>query len=668
MNHLRASWAARIAGVAGLGEQYVDIYRGVSLGLDTLFPEDRHVLRVLNLEQPGDWWTKDRDLARSRYTGRDNEVGAVIHGRVRADQIKERRNGPHTEIYAPNDVEVVETSIVRHAKAQTKTAGPGEGVIPERVKYRGPLNIREPRRVVIDPMAQRDLRRLEPHERNAAAKVIKLLEQGKAPLDAKERELAGTYGIKLDADARLLIYPHIDGAWHVYYMGDHDYGEATRRMSAPRAAARTAAARKVWRYIKVSVLLADAMSSKLPRSVLVAIQEGRPPAWFEREHTPGVGIHWTSDHHTARTFEYPEAFVRSKYDGRGPAVIDLPVVLEGTVQDDAIEGDPEVLKGYHMVQFDQRYDLPITESEVPVRRGAKVQVGSMEVWLPSPTSLAEAKSNMERNGYGGTFGYGDWKRFPVGMALTAADEDYRGRHQPSKAAPLYDLLEGDMLPEDMYVHPKWYTGFPGPATLGETLRTLNGARGKPNAMVTIYRSAPPGVNTINEGDWVSLSKQYARQHGLSNGDDDWPVYSAQVPARMVWHAGDDLMEWGYWGPAVHAGLVRTAALTITMYHGTLAANVEAIKREGLRPPPGVMESRWPMLTTSREQAARYMGGRPGAVVLEYRVPADKVWASGSSDAVLWPAETHGVYGFEAMAYGIKGSLPSTYLVAVHPIK
>ncbi len=366
-------------------------------------------------------------------------------------------------------------------------AGPGEGVIPERVKHRGPINIRAPRTVVIDPMAQRDMRRLEPHERNAAVKIIKLLEQGKAPLEAKERELAGTYGIKLDADARLLIYPHVDGAWHVYYMGDHDYGEATRRMSAPRAA--------------------------------------------------------------------------------------------------------------HL-----------------------------------------------------------------------AAEDYRGRHQPSKAAPLYDLLEGDMLPEDMYVHPKWYTGFPGPATLGETLRTLNGARGKPNVMVTIYRSAPPGVNTINEGDWVSLSKQYARQHGLSNGDDDWPVYSAQVPARTVWHAGDDLMEWGYWGPAVHAGLVKTATVTITMYHGTLAANVEAIKREGLRPPPGVMESRWPMLTTSREQAARYMGGRPGAVVLEYRVPADKVWASGSSDAVLWPAETHGVYGFEAMAYGIKGSLPSTYLVAVHPIK
>lgn len=116
-----------------------------------------------------------------------------------------------------------------------KTAGPASGVIPDRVKDRRPVNTHAPKPVVIDQMAKRDIERLYPDEVPKVYAAIELLEQGKAPIEPKSRdELAGTFGIRIDRDCRLLVYPHIDGAWHVFYVGHHDYEEAERRMSAPR--------------------------------------------------------------------------------------------------------------------------------------------------------------------------------------------------------------------------------------------------------------------------------------------------------------------------------------------------------------------------------------------------------------------------------------------------
>lgn len=99
----------------------------------------------------------------------------------------------------------------------------------------------------MDPMARKDYDRLEPHERSAAQRAIRALENGKVQPEPKERELEGTYGLRLDADCRMLFYPHIDGSWHVYYLGDHDYDEATRRMSAPRERAASLQSGLFWR-------------------------------------------------------------------------------------------------------------------------------------------------------------------------------------------------------------------------------------------------------------------------------------------------------------------------------------------------------------------------------------------------------------------------------------
>lgn len=146
-----------------------------------------------------------------------------------------------------------------------------------------------------------------------------------------------------------------------------------------------------------------------------------------------------------------------------------------------------------------------------------------------------------------------------------AGEDYWIGHRPTEGPPAYDLLAPDeeqgvpIMPDDIYDHPEYYTGFR--EKLPALMRTLRRVRGNPDAQVAIYRSLPAGQTTIRTGDWVSLDKEYAASNNLDPDDPvkDMPVITAMVAAKDVKYAGDDLMEWGYFGPPVTA---RVAGLKI----------------------------------------------------------------------------------------------------------
>lgn len=153
--------------------------------------------------------------------------------------------------------------------------------------------------------------------------------------------------------------------------------------------------------------------------------------------------------------------------------------------------------------------------------------------------------------------------------------DYRGQHAaPSDGAPLHDLLAVGFFPDDVYETLRHYTHMSGQTRVDrESIRAVEQMRGKPNAMVTIYRSLPPNVDPhFNTGDWVALSETYAREHGGGMGWDewvepatpgvfedgegwvrregDWPVISAEVPVHTVLNGGNDIVEWGYHGPTI----------------------------------------------------------------------------------------------------------------------
>lgn len=85
----------------------------------------------------------------------------------------------------------------------------------------------------------------------------------------------------------------------------------------------------------------------------------------------------------------------------------------------------------------------------------------------------------------------------------------------------------------------------------ETIRQMRAAVEDPDALVRVYRAVPPEHLGINRGDWVTLSRAYAHQHGHLDGSTDWPVVFADVPAGEVWTDGNDPSEYGYDGPDLH---------------------------------------------------------------------------------------------------------------------
>jgi hypothetical protein len=128
----------------------------------------------------------------------------------------------------------------------------------------------------------------------------------------------------------------------------------------------------------------------------------------------------------------------------------------------------------------------------------------------------------------------------------SVEEDYRMEHRPNSEGPqAHDLLSTDMAPRDIYDRPDFYTGDPGSVGYRESVAALRKIRGKPDATVTIYRASPK--NTLNEGDWVSFSKSYSKQHGMADDPStDVPVHAFKVKAKDVRWAGDSLEEFGYY--------------------------------------------------------------------------------------------------------------------------
>lgn len=129
-------------------------------------------------------------------------------------------------------------------------------------------------------------------------------------------------------------------------------------------------------------------------------------------------------------------------------------------------------------------------------------------------------------------------------------EDYHVPHRPrNDGPPSFNLLQGSMVPDDVYDRPDFYAADPGSMSFRQSIAAVIRVRGKPNALVTVYRSCPR--NELNTGDWVSFSKRYAKQHGMADDPrDDVPVWGFKVRAKDVIWPMDDIEEFGYFGPPV----------------------------------------------------------------------------------------------------------------------
>lgn len=148
----------------------------------------------------------------------------------------------------------------------------------------------------------------------------------------------------------------------------------------------------------------------------------------------------------------------------------------------------------------------------------------------APSNRAPAKPEEWKNVFGSRPSDNPYylsHRAPDGLE---DDETAKGAHELTR-----------IFPDDVLAHPDWYCGDVDP----QAVSVLKKIQGNPNAMVTIFRSVPHGVDKINNGDWVSLSRKYAVQHGMQDDPaDDWGVLEAKIPARFLWSEGNDLNEFG----------------------------------------------------------------------------------------------------------------------------
>ena len=119
----------------------------------------------------------------------------------------------------------------------------------------------------------------------------------------------------------------------------------------------------------------------------------------------------------------------------------------------------------------------------------------------------------------------------------------------SDGAPLHDMTGGGTVyPEDFYSEkgPRYYGGH---SQVGMAdVRTAQAYRGQPDKPVTIYRAVGKHITDINPGDWVTINREYAKEHGegtVTNQHGGYHILTKVVPARHVRNPGDSPSEFGY---------------------------------------------------------------------------------------------------------------------------
>jgi len=122
------------------------------------------------------------------------------------------------------------------------------------------------------------------------------------------------------------------------------------------------------------------------------------------------------------------------------------------------------------------------------------------------------------------------------------DESYKMQH----TAP---MREGNPSGNDVNdSFPGIYSGHASDYLTGvdydqKAINIIQGMKGKPERPVTIYRSVPKSVKSINSSDWVTTTREYAKQH--MEGEEGWHILSKKVKAKDIATDGNSIHEFGY---------------------------------------------------------------------------------------------------------------------------
>jgi hypothetical protein len=76
---------------------------------------------------------------------------------------------------------------------------------------------------------------------------------------------------------------------------------------------------------------------------------------------------------------------------------------------------------------------------------------------------------------------------------------------------------------------------------------MKSAKGQPDKTIRVYRTVPKTLENagINEGDWVTINKKYAIQHGEATLRGEYKLLSKDVPAKHLYTDANSIHEFGY---------------------------------------------------------------------------------------------------------------------------
>lgn len=123
--------------------------------------------------------------------------------------------------------------------------------------------------------------------------------------------------------------------------------------------------------------------------------------------------------------------------------------------------------------------------------------------------------------------------------------DYKMDHTAPNAddSPLHDLTT--VYGDDIYSDKAHYYFGDGNRSMDKkSASILQRLKGKPKAKVTVYRAVPKGVTEINSGDWVSINRDYAVEHGERHLDGEYDIISKELTADQVFTDGNSMHEQG----------------------------------------------------------------------------------------------------------------------------
>ena len=136
------------------------------------------------------------------------------------------------------------------------------------------------------------------------------------------------------------------------------------------------------------------------------------------------------------------------------------------------------------------------------------------------------------------------------------ESDYRVQHQAPMTGDNPDVSDLNSVMPDIYSGKGLSYYGTGAAYDRKAMGVLQSMRGKPDADVTIYRAVPSSVNDFNAGDWVTTTREYAKDH--IGKDKGWKIISKKVKAKELANDGNSIHEFGY-DPGRTGGTMDSAA-------------------------------------------------------------------------------------------------------------